>query len=407
MRIGMVLQKGYPPDIRVEKEARALQAAGHQVYLLAKSRKSYDEPAEENVNGLPVRRVPPVQDELRWLARKWNSTRFHLFFLDPYWAGQIEDYVDGYSLEALHVHDLPLVGTAIAVGKAMSIPVVADLHEDYPAAVQVWQSAKRSLKHKVFGDLARWRAYETRCVREADHIVVVLDEAKERIQQSGIDARKVTVVMNVEDVAYFTSDGCNAALISQCREAADFVVSYIGGFAAHRGLDTAVEAMVYARERLPSCRLLLVGAQESGEYVQSLRELVKKNELERFVEILGWQPFENVPCYIAASDVCLVPHHRTTHTDYAIPHKLFQYMLMAKPVIVSDCVALERIVQEARNGLVFQAGNPRDLADKIEHLYRDADFRETCGQRGRQAVLDRYNWETESKKLLELYRRLS
>lgn len=406
--IGMVLASRFPPDIRVEKEARALIAAGYKVYLLTEPLE--DGVMQEEIDGIIVWRTLPITSA-NPLKRKINSLRFYLSFHNEFWRREMENFVDDFKIDVLHIHDLPLVGTGITVAKVKGIPIIADLHENYPAGLTVWRGTKQSLKgmivNKLFYGLNRWIAYEKRCVQKANRVIVVVDEARERILRYGIPDEKVAVLMNVEDVDYFGNCNLDPAILSGYRDKETFIVSYIGGFGAHRGLNTTVDAIAYAREKIPSIKLLLIGAQGGGGYAQILLELVKERGLEDSVEIIGWQPFERVSSYIQASDVCLVPHHRNPHTDSTIPHKLFQYMLMSKPVIVSDCRPLKRIVEETESGLVFRAGDALDLADKIVFLYQNEDSQERCGQRGREAVLDRYNWEKESQKLLALYEKLA
>ena len=128
MRIGMVLGKPFPPDIRLEKEIRALAAAGHRLFVLAEN--PGDEPAREIAAGAIVCRcLPPAafQRRLDWL-------RFQATFRSGYWHNRIARFVQQNRLEALHVHDLPLVGTALEIAASRGMPLVADLHENYPVS---------------------------------------------------------------------------------------------------------------------------------------------------------------------------------------------------------------------------------------------------------------------------------
>lgn len=399
----MVLRSNFPPDIRVEKEVRTLIASNHEVHLLAYARMNTNEPTEECTEGLLVRRITPPRIKLSTVRSRWNSLRFHLIFKDYYWANQIERYIRDFKLDVIHVHDLPLVGTAISVGRPLCIPVIADLHENYPAALKAWLSYKRSPKTWIASNPKRWAKYEGRTARFATHVIVVVDEAKYRlIEQHGIPAEKITVLMNVEDVDYFQSIKIDPEILSRYRD--DFVISYIGGSGPHRGLDTVIRSIPYLKEILPNVKFLIVGHRDADKI--RLQAFAKAEGVKDLVEIVGWQQFSKVPSYIKASEICLVPHQQNPHTDSTIPHKLFQYMLMSRPVVVSSCLPLKRIVEDTRSGLVFQAGNPQDLAKQILTLYANKKLRQDCGRRGHQAVLNRYNWGSESQRLCLLYKSL-
>ena len=76
---------------------------------------------------------------------------------------------------------------------------------------------------------------------------------------------------------------------------------------------------------------------------------------------------------------------------------------MKKPVIVSSCKPLKRIVEETQAGLVFKANDPSDLARCLECLYKNGDGIEKFGENGRRAALGPYSWKNDSARLLKLY----
>ena len=121
------------------------------------------------------------------------------------------------------------------------------------------------------------------------------------------------------------------------------------------------------------------------------------------IELVEWIPLEQIPNCIVECDIGIVPHKKHLHTDATIPHKLFQYMLASKPVIVSDCKPLERIVRETKSGLVFSSGNSLNLAETIMKLVENPDLRSELGSNGRKASANRLSWENEGQKLVLLY----
>ncbi len=120
----MVLETNYPPDIRVDKEAAMLMEHGHEIMLLCKGQNRGHDQREPN--GIVARYVarPGVR-----LWGKAESLYFYVAFHNPFWERECDRFVRDFGLEALHVHDLPLVGTACAVAARYGIPVVADLHD--------------------------------------------------------------------------------------------------------------------------------------------------------------------------------------------------------------------------------------------------------------------------------------
>jgi glycosyltransferase involved in cell wall biosynthesis len=78
-------------------------------------------------------------------------------------------------------------------------------------------------------------------------------------------------------------------------------------------------------------------------------------------------------------------------------------MMLGKPVIVSDCPPLARVITDSGGGLVFRYDDPSDFASKVGQLHADPDLRAKVSEAGREAFLDRYNWERTSGELVRLY----
>lgn len=383
-----------PPDIRVEKEAKTLMGEGHEVHLLLERRPN--EPIDETVDGIRFLRgvtMGPVRE-------RWHRYTFSFTFRDPLWRGAIEKFARGREVEVFHIHDLPLVQEAVTVGKSLGIPVIADLHENYPAGLQVWYES--TIKKKTIYQYGRWARYERRVLNEVDAIIAVVEESKQRLVELGLPPERIFVVPNTASRER-EKIPIDREIIERYHDC--FVLTYIGGFAPHRGLDVVIRSLPYARDKIPPLRVVLVG-DRNERYRRYLGRLADDVGCAELVEMTGWQPFEKIFSYIEASDVCLVPHARNPHTDTTIPHKIFQYMMLGKPVVVSDCPPLARIARDSGAGLVFTHDDPEELANRIIELYTGEELRRGLSRAGREAFEDRYNWDCTSGELIGLYRQL-
>ena len=147
--------------------------------------------------------------------------------------------------------------------------------------------------------------------------------------------------------------------------------------------------------------MLLVG---DGQVTTSeLVEMSKRLGIEKHVTFTGWVSFDRAMKYVQESDIGVIPHRSVPHTNNTVPHKLFQYMFYGKPLIVSDVKPLKRIVTETGCGLVFRAGDHEELAERLLEAINDVSKQKEMGEKGRRAVENKYNWDTEQKKLLLIY----
>lgn len=392
MRIGMILPSRFPPDIRVEKELATLRTA-HEIVLLCERRGN--QPAVDDWNGIKVRRVfSPLQ-------RLWSKWNVLARFRSGPWERAITVFIEAERPDVLHVHDLPLLETATAVAAQHGIPVVADLHENYPAMLAevadtpLWsEGSLGGLAARLAVSIPRWQAYERRAVPLADAVVVVVDEARERLVANGVDPGRVHVVGN-----YATLDDAQPVDGSEER----FRVVYAGGFSATRDLATVVDAVAaLPQARYPHLEVVLVGGK--GRELRDLTARAHECGVSDRMSILGWLPRSEAERLMEGANLGLVPHRKSPHTDATIPHKLFQYMWRRLPVIVSDCAPLQRIVQETGAGLAYRTGDAAGLAQCIASLYDDRALANRMGDAGHDAVASKYNWDQAGEVLLQLYR---
>lgn len=393
----MILQTRFPPDIRVEKELGTLKNE-HQVFLLCAKRGA--QRAEDSFEGIEIHRV------LSRSARWWSSWRLMSACYSGHWERAIDRFVTSCRLDALHVHDLPLLGTALRVARRRGVPVVADLHENYPAMLEEGMkvpltsvSSVGSLVMRLSVSLERWRAYERATVPRADQVVTVIEEARDRLLDLGVDRSRLHVVANY---ASEEEMGHEAPKLRVAGADEPFRLVYAGGFDETRDLATVVDAV----SRLPApeferLEVLLVGG--SGKALETLRKRAATVDAGHRIQIRAWQPLREVERLMSAASVGLVPHVKSAHTDATIPHKLFQYMWRRLPVIVSNCVPLERIVTETNCGLVYPSGDAERLAASIADLYRDRRRSAEMGDAGHEAVAARYNWRSAGRNLLRVY----
>ncbi|UCE73367.1 MAG: glycosyltransferase family 4 protein [Methanomassiliicoccales archaeon] len=407
MNICMVLENYFPPDIRVEKEARSLLGAGHKIFLLSLGKEGM-RPVED-VKGITVIRILPPQNPIK---RVLGTFSFSILFESNFWRKNLEKVIKKYKIDIIHCHDLHLVKTSIYCAKKYDIPIIADLHENFPEGIKAWRKEKTSIKFRAYNRLhfpfpmGFYKRFERSILKKVDHIVTVVDEAKRHyIDDCEIPLDKVTVVMNTEDLEEFEKIKIQESFFTKFKN--NYVITFLGNLSPHRGLETVIKSMPKIIEIMPEAKLLLVGGKGQERYEKQLKTMCVDLKVEHSVVFIGWVNFSLVPSYVVLSDVCLVPHNASGHTHTTIPHKLFQYMIMRKPVIVTDCRPLKRIVEECDCGIVVPSHGYNEMTKAVIRLYENKDYAEQLGENGRKAVVDKYNWKRDGKKLVEVYKRFT
>jgi glycosyltransferase involved in cell wall biosynthesis len=407
MRIGMVLESPFPPDIRVEKEARALQTGGHEVALLCGLKGT--EPTEERYSGISVFRVPsePRGNKIRrllLLIRYWITAH------KGAWETAILRFVEDNGIQALHIHDLPLVPTGLAVARRKRIPLIFDMHEVYPVMIRERFPGHLNFRirinagiHSLMFSSKWWERVERDSVEQADRVIVVVDESKQRLVKMQIDGEKIFVVLNAEDVDQFLS--LPQQPIEMARRSDEFLVGYVGGVDnPNRGLDNLIRAWPLLLKRLPKARLIIVG---DGGLRPTIESLVKTLNLQDHVMLAGWVPFKEVPSYIRRMDLAVIPHVINEHTNNTIPHKLFQYIALGKLIVASDILPIRRVLQDTNAGLIVNDWSPEGFADTIAQAHDLLVSGKHDPAAQVIALRAKYGFEAISKPILKLYQGLN
>ncbi|GLI17707.1 glycosyltransferase WbuB [Moorella thermoacetica] len=97
-----------------------------------------------------------------------------------------------------------------------------------------------------------------------------------------------------------------------------------------------------------------------------------------------------------------IPNHR-----YSSPNKVFEAMMLAKPVVVARNTGIDRLVEKINCGLVVPYGDVAALEAALIRLARDPALRQQLGENGRRAYEEKYSWNLMRERLLALYRELS
>lgn len=407
MRIGFVYFGTYP-DIRVVKMTDTLAKAGFEVIVLSRNIKGVKEPGaahpyahllgqrgEEWRSRLQMRRL------LDSTPDKWRAPLTLPYHVNPVWRRAIRDLVAKDGCQLFIVRDMPLVLAATAVGKRYGVPVVFDMAENYPAVMAVWrqwEGRKRAVVNFFVRNIALARLVERASIRAADRILVVVLEHAERVARLRGTAEGIEVVENTPVLEELD------ALYARYREQAEWQPSteglevvYGGNVHFYRGIDTLIEAAALLKRRqVIDVRWTVVG---TGKVMGRLQRLAHERGVADTVCFLGWQA--DLMAFVYRAHVGYDGSHASEHTHNTMPNKLYDYMAFRKPVLVSDCRPMKRVVETHRCGLVFRSQDAEDLAEKVLTL-RDHNLRAQMGANGRKAVEEKYNWGVDGARLVEV-----
>jgi glycosyltransferase involved in cell wall biosynthesis len=395
MRIGMILDKEYPPDPRVENEAVSLINKGHEVFLFCL--KYNRELVNERIKGIQVMRYKSNN-----LLYKFSALVYTIPFYSIIMSKKINHFLIHYKIEVIHIHDIQIAEAVFKANIKHNRNIILDLHENRPEIMKFYPHLQK-FPGKYLISFKKWKQKEELFIRKANKIVVVTEEAKnEIIKRVNIVSENMIVVPNTVHKSFYTNALIKKEIVEKYQS--NFVLLYLGDTGLRRGLKTAITAISILKAKIPNLKLVIVGSNTTDTVLKSQ---VKDLKIEHLVDFEGWQDEHFFPSYIKSSAICISPLHRNLHHDTTYANKLFQYMSFAKPLLVSNATAQKNLIKKTNSGLVHLEKDAKDFANKVMLLYENKDLRSTLGKNGKQFIENEFCWEKTSKKLIDLYANLS
>ena len=406
LRVAMALYGDITFDSRVQREANSLARAGHSVTIFCR----------EGSHAMAPMLDPEVRLELITVGGRpgapnapnpflaHGGLRRHiarLAFLVSY-ARNLRTWARAVARTAMpfdvwHGHDFTgLVAGSMA--RTAGSALIYDSHDLF------LESGSGSRLPGPIRRLLGW--YESRLVRDAA-LVITVNQGLAAYHRKRHGREPIVVVHNC--VPAWTGPEPPPSLIRDALAIPpdEPVILYHGLLDADRGLETSYEAIV--EPGLERAHLVLLGF---GQGRDRLRHLAAQPRFGGRIHLLDpVSPAELLP-WVASADVGVMPNQpRTLNERLSTPNKLFESIAAGLPVVSSDFPERRRIIIDdplGPLGAVCDPTDPRALAVAIRSLIDlDSAARQDLRRRCAAAAHERWNWETEARKLLDAYRRIS
>ncbi len=371
MRVCHVCNGHTADDSRVfHRTCCELAKAGYEVHLFArgKGKTAYTE------KGVVVHPLPEP-------GNRWQRyTR----------ASRVAQLAADLKPDLFHVHEPDLLGSVIA--RAGSRPVVYDVHESYLDMLteNTWLPFWTKPLVRIV-----WNQWESRLVRRCAGIVTVTDTIAKRYSALHTN---VHIVANYPELSK-ADDPCSGT-----RDGRTCVIA--GALNQDRGLSQALEALAILKRRDLEVRLALAGPSISADYLESLWREAERLGVRNQVQYHGILSKKEAVLFQGKADIGLVIYQPLLYCVNSLPNKLVECMSLGLPVVFSNFPNYCEIAEKAGAGIKVDPTKPELIADAIESLVRNPVLAKQMGEAGKSAVRNRFNWQVESAKLLDLYSQL-
>lgn len=300
---------------------------------------------------------------------------------------RVVTFVLGRKIRFVHLHDPELL-IAGFVFKAFGIQVIYDMHENVPKQIlnKTWLHtwARKPLSILASG-------IERLLLR---NVPVVMAEESYSMDYRWLT--KTEVIQNFPILEYFE--------VGASKKFEVFTIGYIGGVTQERGILTVLSAIASLRRSGRKINFECLGPVSSEVAASPLFiSACEEGWLHapgRVDGASGWQTIAR--CHVGVAVLSPLPNYVGSW-----PTKMFEYMAMGLPVVVSDFPLYRSVVAQSACGMLVDPNNVQDIVDALARLMDQADEADAMGNRGRLAVNENFVWSHEAKKLFAFYESVS
>lgn len=355
--------------------AKYLVRLGHEVRLICISGKKLDLGVSvQRVDGVEIVTIP----RLRVKGEQFLQASFEITLSFTKKC----DIIHGFSVSQ------PSTGIPVILSKALRRkPVLADW-DDY------WKYLLRLRRRTV-----NWiiDSFEVGVPRMANGVTVVSDFLLGKAKEAGVLESKIHKITNGADV-----DGIKPMNKENARKTLNLDRSCPLMLCVGRSfLKKTLEVLSKVRKKIPEAKMLVVGA----EYVSPLARQTYE-ELKDNVIVVGRQPSEMIPHYLAAADVLVLPMENTPHEMARWPIRLGDYLASGRPIISNAVGDVKKILEGDKCGLTCPPDDIELFSEIAVKILNNSELGKKLGERSRKVAEEKYSWKVVTAKLDSLYNEL-
>ena len=172
-----------------------------------------------------------------------------------------------------------------------------------------------------------------------------------------------------------------------------FIVFYHGNIGINRGIMEWIKSIKLIDENINIVYFIL----GEGHALPKIKHYVEKNGFQDRIFIHNPVDYDDVPKYIAMSNIGILTLPDIFDWRYQCPLKLLEYLSMQKAVILTDIESHREIVNKNKCVILIKTINEKEIAKAIMHAYEHQMYFNKMGLDGRKIVEERYSWEKIAK----------
>jgi len=363
-------------DSRIWKEAKSLALSGFEIHLVC--------PWE-------VRNLDVI-DGVIFHPFRHSPKRSKRLFGHFYLMRKLMPLLKG--VEIIHFHDIDLLPWMVVL--SLIKPVIYDIHENY-AEEMLLKPYLPTLWRPLIAWIAKWG--EWLCVRMIKNLVVVVDSLEKIYAHPGTHVVKVRNFATLELEKERKNDYDHripAVIFTGSQYIANGSLLFLE--IAHRVHLLRPNVKFYCTDRF--------GIYEDLQFKKYFLLKMVEYKLQNVVFFLPNVKPHLIMLHINQATIGLSPNLNLKKQKIALPTKIFEYMAGGIPIVASNLPYFGEFIDKNGAGLLADPDNPDQFAEKVIYLLDHKDEAKKMGENGLRVFWEKYCWEKEVEKLIQMYHKI-
>lgn len=360
------------PDPRVEKEARSLAKSGYSVKAMGWDRTGLLPKLEKKDDYLIFRLT---------IRAKYGSGIMNLPALLRWQLGLMWWLIKNKnSYKIIHACDFDTILPALIMKIFFNKNVIYDIFDFYADHLRKTPKFLKNLIRKV----------DFWAIKKSDGVILVDDSR--RLQIAGAKPKELIIIYNSPEDIYLETKKKQ-----KIEKDYKLKIAYIGLLQVERGILDLIDVL----KSHANWHLDLAGF---GGDEELILKFIKNKEN---ITWHGRIDYQSALCLSNEADVLFatydpsIPNHR-----YSSPNKVFEAMMLGKPIIVAKDTNMDTIIKKVNCGIIINYGDKKELEDSLFLLENHLSIRTKLGKNARRAYEDIYSWEKMESRLKQFYNHL-
>ncbi|ACK42700.1 MULTISPECIES: glycosyltransferase [Dictyoglomus] len=336
-------------------------------------------PFEEHFDNLSVYRVPEK------LIDSYNFISW-IYLLNISMIVKAMEINSKESVDIIHSHDWLTTFSAYTLKHSLKKPLISTIHAtEYGRNQGIYTDEQRFIHNVEW-----WLTYESWKVivcslnmREEVKKLFNLPEDKIIVLPNGIDIENLKTNLNIEEIKNIYAPN------------KEKIILFIGRMHPQKGAEYLLRAIPIVLNRIQNVKFIFVG---TGPQLGSLIEEAKYLGIIEKTIFTGFIDDNLRNALLHTADICVFP---SIYEPFGIV--ALEAMALGKPVIASRVGGFSEIIEDGKDGILFEPKNVYDLAEKIIFTLTNEEQIQVIKNNAVQKVREKYLWDKIAQETKNLY----